>query len=184
MKSPGPDWRRRPRPQALHCRPAPRPLRPRLTRQLRRGYRLLQVSRKIECGSFSAGLRLFSAQPHMRSGESGKKNWVIEEFGNWVIENQYFRPSCPLGDNALDSVFKLPIYQITQLPNRLTSLPLSSITSLHLVMGSAVRIRHCPATVFAENLKRQATGKVPISRPDFGVTGKMTREGASSSPEA
>jgi hypothetical protein len=72
----------------------------------------------------------------------------------------------------LDSILKLLNYQVTQiypittqLPNLLTSFPLSSITSLHLVMGSAVRIRHCPATVFAENLKRQATGKVPICAP-------------------
>jgi len=34
----------------------------------------------------------------------------------------------------------------------------SDITFLHLVMGSAVRIRHCPATVFAENLSSMPLG--------------------------
>ena len=41
----------------------------------------------------------------------------------------------------------------------LTLFPLSSITSLHLVMGSAVRIRHCPATVSAENLSNMPLGE-------------------------
>ena len=48
----------------------------------------------------------------------------------------------------------------------LTLFPLSSITSLHLVMGSAVRIRHCPATVSAENLSNMPLGKVPFA-PDL-----------------
>jgi hypothetical protein len=55
--------------------------------------------------------------------------------------------------------------------NPLTSLLLSDITSLHLVMGSAVRIRHCPATVFAENLSNMPLGGSPFE-PDFGVNGR------------
>jgi hypothetical protein len=69
---------------------------------------------------------------------------------------------CPAtGDNALGFSFKLLNYQITHLPNSptpLTLFPLSSITSFHLVMGSAVRIRHCPATVCAENLSNMPLG--------------------------
>jgi hypothetical protein len=63
------------------------------------------------------------------------------------------------------------IYQITNLPNYqipvcpfTKSLDLtcrSHIVFFHLVMGSAVRIRHCPATVSAENLSSMPLGKVP-----------------------
>jgi len=42
---------------------------------------------------------------------------------------------------------------------------------LHLVMGSAVRIRHCPATVCAENLSNMPLGRSPFA-PDVGVNGR------------
>ena len=48
-------------------------------------------------------------------------------------------------------------------------------------MGSAVRIRHCPATVSAENLSNIPLGGLPFA-PDFGVNGRdASREGASGS---
>ena len=82
---------------------------------------------------------------------------------------------CPAtGDNALGFSFKLLNYQITHLPNSptpLTLFPLSSITSFHLVMGSAVRIRHCPATVCAENLSNMPLEWFPFA-PDVGVNGR------------
>jgi hypothetical protein len=66
--------------------------------------------------------------------------------------------------------FHLLIYQITHLPVS-SSLDLnrrSHISFFRLVMGSAVRIRHCPATVSAENLSNMPLGEnVPGRRSRF-----------------